>query len=185
VSCSHQHVLGTVGVLILVHQDVAEPLLIGLEHGGEGSEQLDGDHEQVVEVHRRGLDQALLVETVDVGDLFVVEPVALVGKRLVVDQLVLGVGDDRLHCLLGKALAVEIEILGDHAQEAKRVGVVVNGETRPVAKARCLPPQHAHTGRVEGAHPHGADHPTDEAGRPLLHLVGGLVGESDGQDGFG
>ena len=60
---------------------------------GRRPEQLDGHHQQVVEVHGRGLQQALLVEAVDVGHPLVVGPAPLGGEGLEVDQLVLGLAD--------------------------------------------------------------------------------------------
>ena len=85
-----QDVLGAIGVLVLVDEHVSEALLVLGEDIGKGAEELDRDHQQVVEIHRRRLEQPLLVEPVHVGDLLVIEALALVGERLVVDQLVLG-----------------------------------------------------------------------------------------------
>ena len=62
-------VLRHVGVLVLVDQDVLEPLLVVRQHVGVVAEQLDRLHQQVVEVHRPGLEQARLVLDVDVGVL--------------------------------------------------------------------------------------------------------------------
>ena len=64
-----QHpVLGAVGVLVLVDEHPAEDPAVLLAHVAEQLEQVDGAHEQVVEVHRARLDHAPLVEVVDVGD---------------------------------------------------------------------------------------------------------------------
>ena len=155
-----QHVLGAVGVLVLVDQDVAEPLLVLGQDVGKGAEKLDRDHQQIVEVHRRRLEQALLVEAVDVGDLLVIEALALVGERLVVDQLVLGLGDDGFHRLGREALGVELEVLEHQVDQAHRVGLVVDGESRPVPEPR-MP-------RGEGcAHtPSGRWRPTSTGRRP-------------------
>ena len=64
-------VLRHVGVLVLVDEDVLESLVVVLEHVGVGAEQPHGVDEQVVEVHRPGLQQAGLVLGVDVGVLAV------------------------------------------------------------------------------------------------------------------
>ena len=47
----HEHVLGPVGVLVLINQDIAKTALIMGQDLGEGGKQLDCDHEEVVEVH--------------------------------------------------------------------------------------------------------------------------------------
>ena len=106
----HQPVLGVVGVLVFVHQDVTEAILIVLEHLGESTEQLDRDHEQVVEIHRRCDQQPLLVHPVDLGDLLVIDPVALTLERLKVDQLVLGVADGGANALRREPLGIEVEV---------------------------------------------------------------------------
>ena len=54
-SRSDDLVLGGVGVLVLVDEDVLEPLLVVREHVGVLAEQQHGVHQQVVEVHRAGL----------------------------------------------------------------------------------------------------------------------------------
>ncbi len=72
----HDLVLGLVGVLVLVDEDVLEALAVVLEHVGVLAEQLHGVGEQVVEVHRAGLEQAGLVLGVDVGVLAVEDVLA-------------------------------------------------------------------------------------------------------------
>ena len=86
-------VLGLVRVLVLVDEDVLEPLAVVLEDVGVLAEQHHGLHEQVVEVHRPGLHESGLVLGVDVGVL-AGEDVRRPRPRLVgVDELVLPVAD--------------------------------------------------------------------------------------------
>ncbi len=68
-----QHVLGMVGVLVLVHQHMEESVLVLGEDVWKGTKELDRHHDQIVEIHRRRLEEPLLVEPVHVGDLLVVE----------------------------------------------------------------------------------------------------------------
>jgi hypothetical protein len=82
---AHQHVLGVVGVLVLVDQHVLEAVLVSRQDIGMNSEQIDGEHQEVVEIHRRSFDQALLIEPVYVGDLLVIEACVRGGVSLVVD----------------------------------------------------------------------------------------------------
>ena len=63
-----QHVLRVVGVLVLVDQHVAEPAAVVLGDVGEGLQQVDRGHDQVVEVERVGLAQPPLVERVGLGE---------------------------------------------------------------------------------------------------------------------
>ena len=60
-------VLGVVGVLVLVDQDVAEPAPVVLGDVGEGLQDVDRRHDQVVEVERVGLPQPPLVAGVGLG----------------------------------------------------------------------------------------------------------------------
>ena len=63
-----QLVLGVVGVLVLVDQDVAEPAAVVLGDVGEGLQDVDRRHDQVVEVERVGLPQPALVAGVGLGE---------------------------------------------------------------------------------------------------------------------
>jgi len=52
--------LRVVGVLVFVDQHVPEPAPVVLGDGWKGLQQIDGRHDQVVEVERVGLPQPLL-----------------------------------------------------------------------------------------------------------------------------
>ena len=56
-----------VRVLVLVHEHVPEPAAVLLGHLRKGLEEVDRDHDQVVEVHRAGLQQTALVFSVGLG----------------------------------------------------------------------------------------------------------------------
>ena len=51
-----ENVLRMIGVLVLVDENKAEPLLIVGQDFGEGPQHIDGEHQQIIEVHRGGLD---------------------------------------------------------------------------------------------------------------------------------
>ena len=92
----HQVVLGAVRVLVLVDQDVPEPLLVVLEDLGVLAEQPDGLHDDVVEVERPGRAQAPLVLGVDLADrLLEVRVRGLLGVLAGADEVVLGLADHR------------------------------------------------------------------------------------------
>ena len=82
-----------VGVLVLIDEHVPEAPPVGLRDLGERLEHVDGDHDQVVEVHRAGRDQAALVLRVRLGERLLPRAARLAGERLVVHELVLEVGD--------------------------------------------------------------------------------------------
>ena len=172
-----------VGVLVLVHQQVAEAALVVLQHLREGAEQFDRHHQQVVEVHGRGGEQALLVQAVDLGHPLVVGAAPLGGERLEVDQFVLGLPDGGVEGLGREALGVEAQVADAVLHGAARVEIVVDGEVGAIAQHGSVAAQDAHAGAVEGGYPHAPGNPAHQRGHPLLHLVGGLVGEGDGQQG--
>ena len=92
-----QAVLGVVGVLVLVDEDVAEGGGVAGADLREELEDVDRADEQVVEVHRVHAVQLALVELVDVGDGLLEERADQLAVGLGVAQLVLGVGDLVLH----------------------------------------------------------------------------------------
>ena len=62
-----QRVLGVVRVLVFVHQHMPEPAPVLLPDLREGLEQVDGGHDQVVEVEGVGGPEARLVFLIDPG----------------------------------------------------------------------------------------------------------------------
>ena len=177
-----EFVLGLVRVLVLVDQDVLEPLLVAAQHIGVLAEQLDGLGEQVVEVHRAGPEQAMLVLAVHLGVLAVED----VGCRCLggvgADELVLPLADRAVHRAWGEPLGIETEVADDVAGEPLGVGLVVDAERARVAEPVGVGAQDAHAGGMERADPHLVRHRTHQHGDALAHLAGRLVGERDRQD---
>ena len=175
-------VLGLVGVLVLVDEDVFETLAVALEHVGVLAEQAHDVGEQVVEVHRAGLLEARLVLAEHVGVLAVEDVGRTRGRLVGRDELVLLQRDQGVDAARREALGVETEVADHVAGEPHRVGLVVDGELARVAEPVAVGPQDPNARRVERRHPHRLDDRPDEAADPLAHLGGGLVGERDGQD---
>ena len=88
---THQLVLGVVGVLVLVHEDVAELAAVVVRDFGELLEQEDGAANQVVKVEGVGGAQTLRVDGVDLRDGLLVRVIARHAGcvRFGADQLVL------------------------------------------------------------------------------------------------
>jgi hypothetical protein len=179
-----QLVLSAVRVLVLVDQDVAEPLLVVLEHLGPLPEQQDGLGDEVVEVERSGRALALLVGEVHLRDGLLVEVAGEVVEVVCRENLVLRLADRGRHRPGRVALRVEIEIPKDRGEEALRVALVVDREAPRQAEVIVLGTQDPGAGRVEGQDPHPTrDALADQALDALGHLAGRLVRERDGQDG--
>jgi len=174
--------LGGVGVLVLVDQDVAEPL--GEEIAGVGSllEEPEALPDQVVEVEGVRLAQPDLVLGEDPGHLLLPEGLC---RLLVLDggeKLVLGPGDhgaDRL----GRELPLpQLLVLEDRLEEAFLVGRIVDREAGIDPDRGPLQPQHPHPGGVERPHPQVGRLPPQEVGHPVPHLPGRLVREGEGEN---
>ncbi len=178
----HQDVLGVVGVLILVDEDVPEPAPVVLGDVRECLQQVHRRHDQVVEVERVRLGQPALVEPVDLGD----GTFDMAGRPahggLPVDQLVLQVADTGGERACRIPLGVDVQVARDQRDQTLGVRRVVDREAAGEPDALGVRPQDAHAGGVKGAHPHRPGAGADERGDPLLHLVRGLVGERDRQD---
>ena len=104
-------VLNVVGVLILVDANVAEALLVLVEHLGAGTQKLERAHEQVVEVHRIGGAQAALQLQVDLRGLFVVGAIGGFEHVLGPDHGVFGRADLAADHIDGELLLLDAERL--------------------------------------------------------------------------
>ena len=111
-------VLDVVGVLILVDANVAEALLVLVEHLGAGAQQLECAHKQVVEVHGVGGTQAALQLQVDLRGLFVVRAVGGFEHVLGPDHGVFGRADLAADHVDGELLLLDAERLHNVAHHA-------------------------------------------------------------------
>ena len=183
-------VLRHVRVLVLIDQDGVKPLPDG-DQGVLIPPQEDVHvQEDVVKVHDAGLAAELaigLVHPVDLGLLMrpVILPVAAgaIGIRRGRDQVVLGLGDAGEHLLGLVRLVVQTQLLDAGLDGAHRVAGVINGKGRGKADGVGEFPQEPDEDRVERAHPDAAGLPLPHhPGNALLHLGGGLLGKSKGQN---
>ena len=182
-------VLGVVGVLVLVHQDVFEQLLVARQHVRGVAQQDVGLQKQVVEVHRTVALAALAVDIVDIaelGDLRLpvfggIDRVGEVGAGR--HQAVLGVGDTRGDEVGLVFLVREVQFADDGLDEVLAVRGLVDRKRLGETDLFGVLAQDARKDRVERTHADIAaavigDHLRDA----LAHLLGGLVGEGERQD---
>ena len=173
-------ILRGVGVLVFIDEDPAVPRIEDRPQVGVVGEQPGDMHEQVVEVHRVGVEQHLLVDGPEPPGHFIgrASPARLEGFRG--EQVVLRPADGAREAVDRRVREREAELLRGSLEDcAGVVGIedrVVAGE----ADEAGVPPQEAGGEAVEGAHLDrlGADELRDAA----AHLVGGLVGEREGDD---
>jgi hypothetical protein len=171
-----------VGVLVLVDHDVAEALLPFGEHVRLFLEELNGAHEQIVEVQSVGLLQSRLVQLVHPRGRLLGVARCHLGQLGRAHADVLGLGDRVLERARRPALQVEIEVFEDPGDHTLGVLLVVDREVLTEAQMGGLVAQEPGAARVEGHDPHvvGDGRPDQEADA-LAHLARGLVRERDGQ----
>src|SRR5262245_18754520 len=177
-----ESVLGVVGVLVLVDEDVTERLLPLLASLLEPLEHVDGQHQEVVEVDGVRGEETALVELVRIRHGLVVERLHLRGVGVRVDEPVLRVRDLVVDAARREALRVALELLQALLHEANLVGLVVDREVRAVAEPLRLSAQDASAGGVEGKDPEAASARPQEVPQALAHLAGSLVREGNGED---
>ncbi len=179
-----QRVLGGVGVLVLVDQDVPEAAAVGVGDLRERTEQVDGLPDEVVEVEGVRLLQLALVVGEHLGEdaLGRIRHVRLPREGLRVLQLVLQLRDARLDGCRGVAVRVGLVLLDEPLDERARVAGVVDRERLREAELLGLAPQDPHARRVERRDPHASRRVADELLDALAHLPCGLVREGDRED---
>ena len=172
-------ILRMVRVLIFIHHDVTEALLVCLEHIGVVLQQQIRVHEQVIEVESVRSTQTLLQSRVDSGGHLPHRVNRLLLEITRHNKLVFRLGDAPHEGVYGKALRVDVELGHDFLVQALLIVGVVDGEALREAEALGVGAQHAHAHTVEGRDPHATAPRPDDALKALAHLSGGLVGEGD------
>ncbi|KAF5067648.1 hypothetical protein DSECCO2_251480 [anaerobic digester metagenome] len=89
-----QFILRLIGILILIHHDVAELVLIKSQHIGMFPEQPNREHDDVIKIHRHVFAQALLVQLINLSNLSLAEIGVIQFKvACFINQGILGRGD--------------------------------------------------------------------------------------------
>ena len=177
-----QPVLGVVGVLVLVDEDVAEGAAPAVADLLEQLHRVDGADQQVVEVHRVRVQHPLLVEREGLGD-DLLEGAARAFRRR---RRRRSAGSWRRRSASGPPAAGSAsgrrQLREAAFQHPPRVRLVVDREAPRVAEPLGVGAQHPRAGRVEGRHPHRPCRAPDQPLDPLAHLRRRLVGEGDRED---
>ena len=182
-------VLGVVGVLILVHQNIFELLLIARQHVGGVAQQDVGLQQQVVEIHRAVALAALAVDVVDVAEFGNLRLTVLGGVDRIGEvgagghQTVFGIGYARSQEVGLVFLVRKVQLADDGLQQVLAVRRFVDGERIGETDAVGVLAQDTRKNRVEGSHADIAaavvgDHLRDA----FAHLLGGLVGKGERED---
>ena len=176
-------VLGGVGVLVFVDEDIAEPALVLGQHVLVVAEDRQDVEQEVAEVAGVQRQEAGLVLGVEFGAA-AVEGARVGGGHLVGRQrAVLPVVDVACQHTGRPALVVDPGSLNELLQQTQLIVGVENGEGGFETDEFGVAAQQFHPDGVEGAKPgHAFDRLAQVRGDAGLHLARGLVGEGDGQD---
>ncbi len=187
--CGAEHennlVLGSVGVLILVNEDVLKLMLIVGQHVWKVTKKSDRVHEEIVEVHGASPFETQLVFLIGLSMTPIDDVLGRIECRGWRNQFVLPETDVGLNSLSWELAGIKTHIAHDITCESFAVRSVVDTERLRVTDLVGVRTQHAHATLVKGGDPHAASHRTNQHRDSFLHLVCGLVGERDGQDVHG
>ena len=176
-------VLGDVGVLIFVHQNIAEPALIAFQHIGVVLKDLQDMQQQVAEIAGVQHLKPRLIFGIQLRPHAAIGACVGGGHAVRCDRFVLPAVNDGGELTGGPAFVVDVMGLHDLLHQAKLIVAVQNGEVRLQFHQFGVPPKDFHRQRMEGAKPgHPLDRMADQPADPRLHLARGLVGEGDGQN---
>ncbi|OPZ77934.1 MAG: hypothetical protein BWY77_01602 [bacterium ADurb.Bin431] len=176
------HILGVVGILILVDEDITEAFLIVLEDQGIELEELNGFDEQVIEIHGIVFAQTGLVGGVDSRNDLVLPGCGHPGELFRQDEGVLG-GAGLVRDHLGREIVDgNLEIVQHRLDEAVLIVIIIDSKIGGVIDTFCFAAQQACEEGVKGADPHAGEHLRDQLAHAFSHLPRRLVGEGHGED---
>ena len=179
----HERILGVVGVLVFVHQNMPEFAAIIVCDFGEFLEQKHGFANKVVKVEGVRGAKALGIDGVNLrNSLF---PRVIRGRRTVffgAHQLVFEGRNPVPHGLGGKLFGVQVQLFDNEREQALRIRRVVDREGGFEPECLGFSAQHAHAETMEGGNPHVLCTRADQRLDALTHFRRSLVREGDGEN---
>ena len=171
-------VLGHVGVLVLVDQDVAEPALVSREDLGVVLKQREGVQKQVAEIGGvHGLQAFLVVAIQGQHPATAGVRAFRVGDLVRRQAAVLPALDDAEHGAGRQALLVDAVGLDELLDQPELVVLVEDGEIGRQPDGLGVGAQDARPQGMEGAHPPALHRPRQDGGDPVPHLARRPVGK--------
>ena len=174
-------VLDAVGILELVHQDVAEATLIVTAQVVVVAEQFEHPQQHFVEVHQATTLAGLFIAEVDL--LHGLHEQIAIGVHVFGAQAFVLLAVDKPGGLAGRpALFIQPQLL-DHTLDQTNLVVGIN-DLETLGKVRLLPvgPQQTVGNAVEGPHPHAIGGHVQQLLDTAPHLGSGLVGKGHRQN---
>ena len=143
--------LNIIGILVFVHQDIAESLLIKGEDLGILSEELHRFQKKIIKVKRIIPAKTLLIGCIAVRNPFPAKVSSLLLLEILRgDSRIFRGGDSGEHRPLPKALRIDLELLEELTHHRALVLRVIDGKVRSIADGLDPPPQDSDTHTVKG-----------------------------------
>ena len=178
-----QRVLGVVGILIFIDQDVAKALLIFFQHCRILFKQTNRHVHQVVEVHGVVGQELFLIQLVHRGHPLLIVIVGLRGKLCRWYQLIFRIGNRADHAAHRKLPLRQIQFLQALPDQQLDIPFVINRKMPAIPAGRFdLHPQEPGAECVECTQPDLLGDRPDDIFHPLFHFRSRFVCEGDGQD---
>ena len=180
---AHQMELRDARVLILVHDDVAEAVLVVFPRLGVVLQQAHRVEDEVVKVHGARRFQAASVGGVDFRDELRLRVGGHLGGHVLGGHELIFIGRDLPDGRLDRQeFVVDHQVFVDLLDDALLVVGVIDREALREADALGVAAKHPHAGRVEGRRVNvAADGVAQHGAQTLLQLTRSLVREGDGQ----
>jgi hypothetical protein len=145
------------------------------------AEQLHGEHEQVIKIHRGIVAQGALIQGIDSGHRLIEAKIPGITQESVgIDQVILERTDTAHDCLWGIQLLVNLQLLGALFHQGELVSRIINHELGGEAERLGLTAQEAGAGSVKRTEPDGQPGNAKELMHPLTHFLRCLIGERHG-----
>ena len=178
---AYQFELGSVGVLVFIHHDIAKALLIHLQYFVVGVEKLHGQHEKIVKIQRIIFAQKALVFLIGHADLLLAETdtVVFLPEHKGSQKLVFGSGNTGEDLPLPQVFCVDAESLAGLLHQCLLIIGIIDRESRLIAQQINVAPQNADAHGMESGDPDSMGISSQDLIHPLPHLTGSLVGKGD------
>ena len=177
-----------VGILIFVHQHIAEFSLVIMADGLILLEQLNRNVDNVVKIQGVVILQLGLITFICPGNILGANVTGVFGSPkhfLRGNHLVLLPADGSKDILWRKGLFVHVQILQNSLHHPFRIRGIINREAAGVSHGFNIPPKDAAAGGVKGHCPNILSGRPQQGSQPILDFVGGFVGEGNGDDAPG
>ena len=179
-----KHILGMVGILILVRKHIMELALIPFQYIRIGLQQPDGIHNDIIKIHGIGFFQLPGIFPINFRNGSVIVAVRIFGcKHARGLQIILGTSNDCRHTSCIKNLIIQPLVLNNCSQHTFLIIRIINGKGTVISQCFAFPTQNTNTDRMKGRCP---DIPGEFFSQcvlqPLLNFLCSLVGKGNGKN---